>query len=156
MYQLKQIALNNFNEVSSLLMQKYNLPAPDNADEITTAVEVAADNYGNEFINDLYNVQLQKNTILQNEVAYKNQLDSSSKEQLRDELIRLNLKLTQAQDIPSREYILDKVAYVQKLIIQKNEENKPNLSSIHKNNQMLLLALTVIALMFVGSKIFKQ
>lgn len=153
MYQLHQIALNNYNDCASLLMQKYMLPAPENSNEMITAVDYAAENFGDQFVNDIANIQSQKNAITQNEMAYKNQLDTSNVNQLKEELVRLNLKLT--QEIESREYILDKIAYVQKLIIQKTE-SVIAIPNIHKNNQLLLIGLAAFALMFIGSKIFKQ
>lgn len=155
MLALYQIALNNPFDFNSVL-QKYNLPVPQSASEYTQAVDYAVDNYGNYFVNDLQAIQNQKNAIALNEQAYKHQLDTSSVQQLKDELIRLNLKLNYAQDTTSREYVLDKVAYVQKLIIQKQENTTNTTNPIHKNNQTILLILTALALMYVGSKIFKQ
>lgn len=157
MYQIHQIALNNYNDSIALLMQKYQLPAPENSNELITAVDYATQTFGDAFINDLANIQAQKNAASQNEMAYKAQLDSSNYNQLKDELTRLNLKLTMANDIATREYVLDKIAYVQKLIIQKSEQTPAGvISNIHKNNQLLLFGLMAFALMFVGSKIFKQ
>lgn len=157
MYQLYQIAFNNPQEMA-LLMQKYNLPIAENASELATAIDFATKQYGNNFVNDVANVQAQKNALNQSQVAYKNQLDSFTFSQLKDELIKWNTKLQQVNDIASREYILDKVAYIQKLMIQKssNNSNENLFSSIHKNNQTLLLILTALSLMYIGSKIFKQ
>lgn len=155
MYQLHQLALNNYNDCASLLMQKYMLPAPENSNEMITAVDFATENFGDQFVNDLANIQAQKNAVTQSEMAYKNQLDTSNVNQLKDEIVRLNLKLSMAQTIEDREYVLDKIAYTQKLIIQKTESTT-SVPTIHKNNQLLLLALTAFALMFIGSKIFKQ
>jgi hypothetical protein len=157
MDQLQSIALNNYNDFLSLLMQKYNLPAPADTNEAITAVNYAADTFGGEFVNDIYNIQLNRNAIAAQELAYKAKLDASTKEQLKEELVRLKFNLDQANDIATREYILDKTAYVQKLIIQKQEEKSPiTIAGIHKNNQTLLLILTAIALMFIGSKIFNK
>lgn len=152
MLSLYQIAVNNPFDFNNLL-QNYNLPVPQNPSEYTQAVDYALDTYGNNFANDLQNIQLQKNAILSNEAAYKTQLDSSNNNQLKEEIIRLNLKLSQANDIYSREYLLDKIAYVQKLIIQK-QENLP--TNIIKPDQKILLILLAIALMFAGSKIFNK
>ena len=105
----------------------------------------------------MQNIEIQKMAVAETEKTYKNQLDSSNKEQLKEEIVKWNAKLNYAQDIQTREYILDKVAYIQKLIINKTENNSPkSFSQIHKNNQLLLLVLTTIALMFIGSKIIKQ
>ena len=156
MYQLHQIAINNYSDCANLLMRKYNLPAPQNSDELIEAVNYASQTFGDTFVNDVVNIQAQRNAITQSEIAYKNQLDTSNKEQLKEELVRLNLKLNLATDIPTREYILDKIAYTQKLIIKKTEEAPININPIHKNNQLLLMGLAAFALMFIGSKIFKQ
>ena len=156
MYTLSQIAINNPYEFS-VLLQKYQLPAADNANEAITALDYALNNYGNNFAFDLQNIEIQKMAVAETEKTYKNQLDSSNKEQLKEEIVKWNAKLNYAQDIQTREYILDKVAYIQKLIINKTENNSPkSFSQIHKNNQLLLLVLTTIALMFIGSKIIKQ
>ena len=159
MYQLHQIAINNYNDCANLLMQKYNLPAPQNSDELIEAVNYATQTFGDNFVNDVVSIQAQRNAIAQSEIAYKNQLDTSNKEQLKEELVRLNLKLNLAMDIPTREYILDKIAYTQKLIIAKTENSTNNLTTNNPQlatNNLLLMGLAAFVLMFIGSKIFKQ
>jgi len=159
MDQLHQIALTNYNDFLSLLMQKYNLPAPVDTTDAIDAVNYASNAYGQEFVNDIYNIQLNRNAITAQELAFKAKLDASSKQQLKEELIRLKVNLDQANDIATREYILDKVAYTQKLIIEKTENSTNNTAlaplGVGANNHLLIF-LAAVALMFVGSKIFKQ
>lgn len=157
MNQLHQIALYNPNDVAALLQQKYGLPVPENPIELAQAVDYAYDQFGNTFSNDLNFLQIQKNIIANQEIAFKQKLDSSNQNQLKEEIIRLDVKLRQSQTLEDREYFLDKIAYCQKLLLQKVEIGTPtNENKVNKQNQMLLLGLTALALMFIGSKIFKQ
>lgn len=153
MLELYQIAINNPYEFNNLL-QRYNLPVIDHPAEIAQAVDYASENMGSNFIADLQSIK--NNGLAQTEASYKSQLDSSNYDQLNTELIKWDVKLRQCNDIAGREYALDKIAYIQKLMLNKKDNSTTNTLSIHKNNQTLLLVLTAVALMFVGSKIFKQ
>lgn len=154
MNQLHQIALNNYNDVAYLIANKYQLPIPENTAEFVSAIDVGTDMFGDSFVSDVYNIEMQRKAFTQQETAYKQKLDTSSLDQLKQELNTLNDKLANENDISMREYVLDKIAYVQKLIIEKKDiKSEPN--SIHLNNQKLLLILTGIALMVIGSKILK-
>jgi len=157
------IALHNENEVLPMLTQQYALPMPKSHAEYFSMVDYATAQYGDTFIDSMISVHPDRELFVRksgftpdNYVVSVKQYNLS---QLNSELESLTAQFGKATDSASKIELLDTIAFVQKQIIEKQKQapttELPG-NSIHKTNQYLLLALTAIVLMFIGSKIFKQ
>lgn len=162
---LHYIAANNTSSVYNLLVSKYQMPSPQTDEAFFNTIDYAANTYGEPFINDMIALHPDLGLILEQQ-RYSNVVDDAYKTrtsaliplQIETEIAALNAELTAnaGMDEATRGNILDKINFLRELLKTKKETIAQPTSDTNKTNQYLLYLLVAVALMFAGSKLFKN
>lgn len=162
------IALHNSTEVLPLL-GNFGFQQPQNEQHYFATIDQATEYYGDKFIEAMVKVHPDRELFKRysNFVSddYVVRVRAYTLPQLQAELEVLSASLRAATDDKSKADLLDTIAFVQKQIIEKMKERPLPTSSngtvaadapVSKTTNLLLYALVAVALMYLGSKIFKS
>lgn len=161
---------NNHDAVYNLLTVKYKLMPPDSAAETVQAAEYALSVYGEKFAHDMAMIHPDKEALLREAGHFSsccgNKIHSNLLDDVRtlDQLIAERDRLQNELDNTSyrtpedRQAVVDELDKIKALILIKQNTKPPQQAgggiTMDKTQQYLLLGLTALGLMWLGSKLF--
>jgi len=150
------------------LIQKYGFDYPQTEGELYESVDRAAKHHGESFIADMTKIHPDKHAVMlysnmvNSEYAnpFITQLAKGNISVLETEIASLTAHYKQGGSAEEDADFKEKIDFLQNLIASAKQQNGGTLPTdqpnIHKTNQYILIAIVALALMFLGSKIFKQ